>query len=183
MTGFRGASPRSHVGHGPADGVGMLPWRPLIWTLFLSAVLGISSCSAPAVDVVEPTSTDVVQSLLEQGYSLDVSSCVAGLGETTDTPKTQQDLIDACERASSLLHEPATPPSTLPMAGPSAYGDDPVLDALWDACAEGEGTACDELWESSPVGSDYEEFGVTCGDRPAVLNCAELTEGEPALAG
>lgn len=161
----------------------MLPWRPLYWTLILSAILGASSCSAPAVEVVEPTSTDVVQSLLEQGYSLDVSSCVAGLGETTNTPKSQQDLIDACQRASSLLYEPATPPSTLPMVGPTTYGDDPDLDALWDACEIGDGTACDELWESSPVGSDYEEFGVTCGDRPAVLNCAELTEGDPAPAG
>lgn len=44
-------------------------------------------------------------------------------------------------------------------------GDDPVLDVLWDACAGGDGQACDDLYFDSPFGSDYERFGDTCGDR------------------
>lgn len=43
------------------------------------------------------------------------------------------------------------------------YGDDPALDALWDDCAAGDMAACDELYWSSPVGSDYEDFGENCG--------------------
>ncbi|MFW2513941.1 DUF4190 domain-containing protein [Demequina sp. SO4-13] len=47
----------------------------------------------------------------------------------------------------------------------SAYGDDPALDALWDDCAAGDNTACDDLYSESPLGSEYEEFGDSCGER------------------
>jgi hypothetical protein len=43
------------------------------------------------------------------------------------------------------------------------YGDAPRLDELWSACAEGDPAACDELWASSAIGSEYEQFGGTCG--------------------
>jgi len=43
------------------------------------------------------------------------------------------------------------------------YGDDPYLDGLWDDCAAGDMTACDALYQESPVGSEYETFGDTCG--------------------
>jgi len=46
-----------------------------------------------------------------------------------------------------------------------AYGSDPTLDALWDACDAGDFQACDDLYDSSPFGSDYESFGATCGNR------------------
>lgn len=60
------------------------------------------------------------------------------------------------------------------LAGPSSYGDDPALDRLHDACAEGDMNACDDLFYESPPFSDYEEFGDTCGGRrePAT-SCAE----------
>jgi hypothetical protein len=45
------------------------------------------------------------------------------------------------------------------------YGDDPALDQLWDRCEAGELSACTELYYDSPWGSDYEEFGETCGQR------------------
>jgi hypothetical protein len=53
-----------------------------------------------------------------------------------------------------------------PAAGePMRYGDDPELDALWDACEDGDWDACDDLYWSTPIDSRYEEFGATCGDR------------------
>jgi hypothetical protein len=55
-----------------------------------------------------------------------------------------------------------------------AYGDDPELDALWDACEAGDGVACDDLFRRSPVGSEYETFGGTCGG---------LTEGGMSCSG
>ena len=59
-------------------------------------------------------------------------------------------------------------------SGGSSYGDDPALDALWDACAAGDGEACDDLYFQSPIGSEYEEFGDTCGGRfpPGAVFCA-----------
>lgn len=50
-------------------------------------------------------------------------------------------------------------------SGAQTYGDHPLLDGLWDRCAEGEMGACDELWWMSPIGSEYETFGSTCGHR------------------
>lgn len=47
----------------------------------------------------------------------------------------------------------------------ATYGDDPDLDRLWDQCAAGSGQACDDLYMESPFGSEYEEFGDTCGSR------------------
>lgn len=49
--------------------------------------------------------------------------------------------------------------------GAQAYGDDPSLDALWDACEAGDAQACDDLYWSAPSGSEYEDFGATCGHR------------------
>lgn len=56
-------------------------------------------------------------------------------------------------------------PGDGPVDGPDVYGDDPFLDELWDACTDGDGAACDDLYFGSPVGSEYEWFGWTCGDR------------------
>jgi hypothetical protein len=56
--------------------------------------------------------------------------------------------------------------------GPQGYGDDAELDALYDACADGDGQACDDLFFQSPLGSDYEEFGNTCGGRGFEVSCA-----------
>lgn len=52
------------------------------------------------------------------------------------------------------------------------YGDDPELDLLWDACDKGDGDACDDLFMSSPFGSEYEAFGSTCGDTGGNFPCA-----------
>lgn len=58
-------------------------------------------------------------------------------------------------------------PGTLPDGEADAYGDDPTLDALWDGCDNGDMAACDDLFFQSPFGSEYEEFGASCGNtRP-----------------
>jgi len=47
--------------------------------------------------------------------------------------------------------------------GGTAYGDDPVLDGLHDACGAGDMASCDTLYLDSPIDSEYETFGSTCG--------------------
>ncbi|MDJ0768329.1 MAG: toll/interleukin-1 receptor domain-containing protein [Ilumatobacter sp.] len=70
------------------------------------------------------------------------------------------------------------PPEDLPPEvneQPFSYGDDAFLDELWDACESGVFAACDDLYLESPVGSDYEFFGDTCGalvDLSAAGECA-----------
>ena len=58
----------------------------------------------------------------------------------------------------------------------SAYGTDADLDALWDACAEGRYWACDQLYELSSAGTDYELFGARCGEADVDTDeyCADL---------
>ncbi len=50
-----------------------------------------------------------------------------------------------------------------------AAGDDSacasILDILTEECAKGIGVGCDVLYEVSPLGSDYESYGATCGGR------------------
>jgi hypothetical protein len=49
--------------------------------------------------------------------------------------------------------------------GDGTYGSDPALDELWDQCEDGDYQACDDLYNESPSGSEYEEFADTCGNR------------------
>lgn len=46
-----------------------------------------------------------------------------------------------------------------------AFGDDPILDLLVEQCRRGNNQACDELFTTSPIGSEYETYGRTCGGR------------------
>lgn len=64
---------------------------------------------------------------------------------------------------------------------PAEYGDWQPLDRLWDACEAGDGAACDELFVESPMRSDYERFGSSCGDRfpGATLSCVDLMTNRP----
>lgn len=55
-------------------------------------------------------------------------------------------------------------PSTV-FSDATTYGDDATLDRLWDSCEAGDGQACDDLYLQAPSGSEYEQFGDTCGNR------------------
>jgi hypothetical protein len=45
------------------------------------------------------------------------------------------------------------------------YGDDAVLDLLWDACEGGNSQACDDLYLSAPLETEYLEFARTCAGQ------------------
>ncbi len=65
---------------------------------------------------------------------------------------------------------------TAPADGANAYGDDPALDALYDSCKGGDMVACDSLYDQSPIGSEYETFGDSCGgtrDAGLGIYCTE----------
>lgn len=56
---------------------------------------------------------------------------------------------------------------------PCEPGDDPALDRLWQACASGDGDACDRLYYDAPFDTRYEQFGNTCGDRDVLVPCPD----------
>jgi hypothetical protein len=60
------------------------------------------------------------------------------------------------------------------LPGPKKKGDDATLDALWDQCAAGFGQACDDLFDRAGIGTDYEDFGATCGHRTREDPCAAV---------
>jgi len=69
--------------------------------------------------------------------------------------------------------------------GPQSYGDDPGgLDLLWSRCQAADMAACDMLFWNSSFGSEYEEYGATCGglDPTASEYCIYLNGGQPNLS-
>ncbi|WP_182353103.1 hypothetical protein [Flaviflexus huanghaiensis] len=113
-------------------------------------------------------------------------------GDDEPTPGAEETLVlEPTEDATEEATEEATTREPT-VQEPSSYGDDAELDALWDACEEGDMEACDELWYSSGFDTEYEEFGATCGGTqeysPGMCNFdpdSEMTGGaygdDPAL--
>ena len=54
------------------------------------------------------------------------------------------------------------PPPTLQ---PTGLGDDAALNALAQACYDGDLASCDDLWRQSELGAPYKDFGDTCAGR------------------
>jgi len=87
-----------------------------------------------------------------------------------------------------LTTEPTTGGCATTFANPEAfaYGDDPRLDALYDSCANGDMIACDDLYWESPIDSEYETFGRSCGGELEANgggSCAETQRGSDATYG
>ena len=49
--------------------------------------------------------------------------------------------------------------------GAQAYGEDPLLDDLYDKCEAGDGRACDLLFVTSTAGSEYNALALDCAGR------------------
>jgi len=161
---------------------------PAAW--FVRTVIGcavlLASCSSQQEVVVSVTEDDVVLAYVDAGMSSDVADCFVGLGQREFefdlllpgvAPESDRPLLDemlgSCRDAVAMLDAEELPTIVSLGIGPFNIGDDRYLDELWVGCDRGDGAACDALWEEAPVGSIYEWFGVTCGNRPEVLNCTE----------
>jgi len=144
-------------------------------------------CSAPQPAAVSVQPEDVVLAYVDEGMNAEVADCLVGLGSRefeldallpdAVTPEQDALLLDEMLRScidavATLSEEDLEAPTTFD-SGPFDVGDDLYLDGLYADCSHGDGAACDRLWEEAPVGSMYESYGVSCGGRPAILNCAE----------
>ncbi|MFQ5947383.1 MAG: hypothetical protein ACE5KX_00800, partial [Acidimicrobiia bacterium] len=70
-----------------------------------------------------------------------------------------------------------TPAGTTAEEGeePFDFGDDPVLDGLWNECEAADFAACDALFLQSPSGSEYALFSASCGGRTEPYgSCVDL---------
>ncbi len=159
--------------------------------MFGVAVLVVLSSCTDGSEIVQPTAEEVVAAHVESGMDQTVADCLVGIGMQEvsglamlpDAERTESEAIivdvltTSCEEASAFVVEKDPEPERLAFEdGPFTFGDDPIFDQLWEACEAGDGIACNQLWETSPVGSDYEHFGVTCGNRDQILDCSdELT--------
>lgn len=160
------------------------------WSARLAAAIGLLALPAAAgvlfltgsEDEIDAEAT-LVQELSADGERADVIECVLRLAarDLRTGPLDQaarDELVTGCRAARDGAVDPTAyePPENLASVdhGPSTFGDDLALDALWRSCEEGSGAACDQLFRDAPVGTAYEAFGLSCGDRPDVLHCAEL---------
>jgi hypothetical protein len=164
------------------------------FTLTRRAALGLATAAAMAMPAAaglllitdtedQPDATAaLVRDLGNDGESGEVIECVLRLAEQDLRvgpldEQAEQEVVANCRLAREGLSPDVAwdPPETLADAvQPVGLGDDPRLDRLWLACEEGSGSACDLLFQEAPVNTAYETFGLTCGDRPDVLDCIEL---------
>ncbi len=152
--------------------------------VLLSAVMLLAAgCSSLDPELVADWSGDTERSLLADGVEEGVVSCVLDVaGDDLERGALSEEVLDELVRSCRIARvateqrtEDLIPDVELALTEVAwTFGDDPELDQLWVECEQGDGGACDELFEKSPVGSLYEDFGVSCGNRPDVLHCSEL---------
>ncbi len=179
----------------------MIPVEPVTnsrrWQIGLVVLsFGLSACSMLTTQdqAAQLTEEDVRSELISDGSSNEVADCIIRLAEGEIVRGSydsvlRAELEAACAAAQDVIADNDSTggdgvvgvDGTQDLAfvdGPSNYGDDPALDQLWDQCEDGSGAACDELFNTSPLDSGYEQFGLTCGDRPDVAKCSDLDEAE-----
>ncbi|MDH4276444.1 MAG: hypothetical protein OEZ14_05685 [Acidimicrobiia bacterium] len=158
---------------------------PFLPVVVVVGVLVVAGCSDPAPELTIDERIEQEQvELVEAGASPEVADCVVRLArqDLRSGPideLTRDELLVSCERTQALfdgVDVVEDPDALASVDGPDTLGDDPALDSLWRSCEGGSGAACDDLFEQAPVGSDYERFGVSCGDRDEILRCSELDE-------
>ncbi len=113
-----------------------------------------------------------------------VNTFSADTGAVTDLPAEMQLFVEGLSL--SMAECLSTAEMELVMSdGPQSYGEDPAgLDLLWSRCQTADMAACDMLYWYSPFGSEYEEFGKTCGGLDPTASqfyCMYLNGGEPNL--
>ncbi len=158
--------------------------------LFLAVAAVAVGCSSPQPNEVSVSQEDVVLAYVDEGMDAEVADCLVGLGSREfeldallpgKAPEEAALLIDemlrSCTDAVAILSEEDLAAPENFGSGPFNIGDDLYLDELWTGCAAGDGADCDQLWEEAPVGSMYETFGVTCGNRSEILDCTEEMNG------
>lgn len=114
----------------------------------------------PPLDISQADAECIVEYIDETGYD-NTKFIIDAINASSELEGLIDEAADECgvDGASGGSSSGSSGTSGEPMS----YGDDPELDDLYDACDEGDLQACDDLFFDSPFGSEYEEFGDTCG--------------------
>lgn len=162
-------------------------WLVLVLAGLVLVGLGCSNGSSAPADATDTTAvTDALEALLVGDLSLTPGEARCVKDRTAlllDEPTMQlvvQGTADAASQAvfdgvlGACAFAAATPDDTLARTPgqPFTYGDDPELDRLWDECAASGTDVCDELFNRSAEGSEYEAFANSCGGRGVQVACA-----------
>jgi hypothetical protein len=116
---------------------------------------GTEAAASASTTTTEPSTTS---------YTYRTTTTTPGAATTTPTVPT----TTTTPTATTAPRATATPlprSTTTTARSPQTFGDDPQLDALYASCDRGDMTACDALYRQAPRGSDYQDFGDTCGGR------------------
>lgn len=164
--------------------------------LLLALSVVAVGCSDPAPPEARVSTDDVVLAYVDEGMDADVADCLVGLGSrefelgallpgaaASEDALLLDELVRSCTDAVAALSEEDLAERTSFDTGPFNVGDDLYLDGLYADCTQGNGAACDQLWEESPVGSIYESYGVSCGNRLEILDCTEEMNGPDVTPG
>lgn len=146
--------------------------RTKIMCLGVVVALGAAACSGDGISKTEFLDELVAQNLFTQEQAEcfvdrvwdDIGPLDANKITSGDLSEADQAALTAATLACIDLGGDVGVTSDLSPGDPPP-GEDAVLDALWTQCGEGDAAACDTLYFDSPVGSTYEEFGLTCGGR------------------
>lgn len=140
------------------------------FVLALAAILlTASACSS--------TEEQFRESLIDGGFTEEQADCaLEKLGELGIDPESLTD---------EALGDSLPPAEATEAVASCVIGDidldggetliDAQLDEWYAQCEAGDGAACDNLYFQSPLGSEYEAFGNTCGGRvpEGALSCAD----------
>jgi hypothetical protein len=113
---------------------------------------------AGSVDHIGRVITDEVRTAVEEGIT-------DGMAESME-----EDILAEEYSASGPVEE-------FPPTAPRDLGPDPVLNAYAQGCFTGDLQSCDDLYNTSPPLSDYEEYAATCAGRVKpyiVMSCTQL---------
>jgi hypothetical protein len=145
----------------------------------LAADVGLEKCGASDSETDPTTSTTggssgEIPTTGDGAIDAMLAACAEGNGVAcdqayalTEVGSDAEAFADTCGETeasgtvcASILHGTKVEPER---TTGTSYGDDPDFDQSYDDCADGDMSQCDLLYLASPIGSEYEEFGGTCG--------------------
>lgn len=143
-----------------------------------TSALGIPSAVDDTADDLDPRVVDPRQlpperlaGLLARTFTVDELAGAFAAADVDSVSELAEVLTESSAAESQALLD-----QLVDRVQVSERGDDARLDALWDACVEDGGTACDLLGFLAPPGSAYEATALTCGGRsdgPSGASCSE----------